>query len=245
MDRSRGSCFVDGRGRRRHCVVLLQRDELLRDDELQFRLRSFVASYRTVFPLTENPISEGGRWVNVGLDWTFVQTSGGLAFGTQVGGGFDDSYAHLTGFPPNHTAYGIIHLGSPTSGINHEVEILMRWADSAHNARGYECNIAYNGQYATIVRWNGPLNSFTNLAQVFGVPIPNTGDIFSAKIVGNKISSYLNGVLLATATDSTYTTGDPGMGFFRSAPSTPANDFAFSAYGAQGLQDDAILYNQL
>jgi hypothetical protein len=206
-----------------------------------------LSSYRTVFPLTENPISEGGVWVNVGLDWTFVQTGGGLAFGTQTGsGGFNDSYAHLTGFPPNHTAYGIIHIGSPTGGINHEVEILLRWHDSAHVAQGYECNIAYNGQYTTIVRWNGPLGSFTNLAQITsGVPTPHTGDIFSAVIIGNKISSYLNGVLLATATDSTYATGNPGMGFFRSAVSGPANDVAFSAYGAQGLQDDAILYDQL
>jgi hypothetical protein len=37
--------------------------------------------YTTNFPLTENPISEGGRWINggaVGLDWTNVSTKAGL-----------------------------------------------------------------------------------------------------------------------------------------------------------------------
>ena len=40
-------------------------------------------------------------------------------------------------------------------GCTHEVEVLLRWADSAHIARGYECNLAFDGGYAQIVRWNG------------------------------------------------------------------------------------------
>jgi hypothetical protein len=42
-------------------------------------------SYSTTFPLTENPISEGGSWTNggaTGLGWANVQTTPGLSFGT-------------------------------------------------------------------------------------------------------------------------------------------------------------------
>jgi hypothetical protein len=62
---------------------------------------SSAKSYTTSFLLTENPISEGGNWINgkaVGLDWANVQTTPGLAFGTETGsGGYDDSTALLTG----------------------------------------------------------------------------------------------------------------------------------------------------
>src|SRR5450432_4364789 len=58
-------------------------------------------TYTTNFPLTEKPISEGGVWTNggsVGLDWTDVQTTSGLAFATQTIHApppYDDSIACL------------------------------------------------------------------------------------------------------------------------------------------------------
>src|SRR5437879_2900763 len=56
-------------------------------------------SYSTNFPLTENPISEGGRWLNggtVGLDWTNFRTTSNKAYGLEVGtNGYDDSTAIL------------------------------------------------------------------------------------------------------------------------------------------------------
>src|SRR5262245_4434564 len=42
-------------------------------------------SYSTTFPLTEDPISEGGSWTNggaTGLGWANVQTTPGLSIGT-------------------------------------------------------------------------------------------------------------------------------------------------------------------
>jgi len=42
-------------------------------------------TYTTNFPATENPVSQGGNWVNgraVGLDWSDARTIPGLAFGT-------------------------------------------------------------------------------------------------------------------------------------------------------------------
>src|SRR5713226_6600461 len=49
--------------------------------------------YATNFSLAENPISEGGKWLNGqtdGLDWTDVRTTRGFAFGTEIGGNRPD-----------------------------------------------------------------------------------------------------------------------------------------------------------
>src|ERR1700730_104316 len=50
--------------------------------------------YTTAFSRAENPISEGGKWLNGrtdGLDWTDVRTTPGFAFGTELGGKRPDS----------------------------------------------------------------------------------------------------------------------------------------------------------
>jgi len=64
--------------------------------------------YTTNFSADENPISESGAWSHISPLWASVQTSGGLAFGTQVGNlanpaAFNDSNANLSGFSPNVT----------------------------------------------------------------------------------------------------------------------------------------------
>lgn len=194
-------------------------------------------SYNTNFDLTESPISEGGAWTHLGLDWTLVNTAGGNAFGTQFpNNGYDDSYAHLSGFPANHSASGIIHRDAAMDpGCTHEVEILLRWADSAHVARGYECNLAFDGSYAQIVRWNGPVGDFTYLASV-GVPGGiHDGDTLSASIVGNQINLAVNGTVVAQATDSTFATGDPGMAFWRGGACGTIGDYGFTHYSATSI----------
>ena len=74
--------------------------------------------YSTNFSRAENPISEGGRWLNGqtdGLDWTNVRTTPGFALGTEIGGNrpdpqkFDDSTALLKGtWGPNQTAQATV-----------------------------------------------------------------------------------------------------------------------------------------
>ena len=56
--------------------------------------------YSTTFNLTENPISEGGNWVNggvSGLHWTNVSTTPGQAIGHETGASFTDGTAVLQG----------------------------------------------------------------------------------------------------------------------------------------------------
>jgi hypothetical protein len=195
-------------------------------------------SYSTDFNLTESPISEAGVWKHFGLDWTLVNTAGGLAYGTQTGnGGYDDSYAYLSGFPANQAASGVIHLNPAIDrSTTHEVEILLRWSDAAHDAHGYECNLAYDGSYAQIVRWNGPFGSFTPLA-LGGAPSGvHEGDTLAAQIVGSTITMTLNGNQIASVSDSTFSSGNPGMGFWRGSPSGAfAGDYGFTSYAATSV----------
>ena len=201
-----------------------------------------AVTYSTHFLATENPISEGGHWIHLGAPWSLVATGGGVAYGTQPGdGAYTDSYAHLSGFPPDQSVTATIHLAAGFSpGGTREVEIHLRWADSASNARGYECNLAYNGGYAEVVRWNGPLGDYTYVSsQGSGGPgAVHDGDVFEAQIVGTTITTWLNGhqlqhVDVASIGGTVWTDGNPGMGFWRGAgASATPGDYGFSSYAA-------------
>ena len=169
--------------------------------------------------MSEKPISEGGVWRRANNVWTNVQTVNGIAYGTNgVTNGYDDSYALLTGtFGADQTAEAVVARNQNLSpGSTHEVELLLRFSDDSGNARGYECLFNYAGGIQ-IVRWNGSLGDFTPLAtsgtDSLGRPLV-TGDVIKATIVGSTLSTYINGKLMATATDSTFKSGQPGISFF-------------------------------
>ena len=200
-------------------------------------------AYSTEFDTTESPLSEGGAWRHLGQAWTFVEVSQGVAHGTQDGSGatladaVNDSYAYLAGFPPNQRASGVIHKGAgiESPGLQ-EVELLLRWDDTAERARGYECLLAWDGSYVEIVRWNGGFNEYTYLYR--GSPgRVDDGDVFAAEIVEGSISVTLNGRVIASANDSTHTTGNPGVGFFRwnHGGTTNSQSYGFKSFHASAV----------
>lgn len=191
-------------------------------------------TFSTEFAGTENPLSEGGAWSHTGVDWTRVQKANGIAFGTQTGtAGYDDSYAVLSGFGPDQSGSAQVHIApSIDRSCSHEMEILLRWADSSHNARGYEVNISFDGGYSQIVRWNGALGDFTVL-QGGSYSGLKEGDTFKAEIVGDLIKVSVNGTQIAQVRDGTFTTGNPGIGFFRRECGTNA-DVGFQNFAATG-----------
>jgi hypothetical protein len=177
--------------------------------------------YATSFPLTENPISENGSWINgqaVGLDWHDVSTTPGLAIGHQSGTSYSDGTALLTGaWGPTQTVEAVVHTVNPKESCYQEVEMRLRSALTAHSCSGYEISFKATksaSAYLIIVRWNGALGDFTYLKNSTGAEFGIAeGDTVKATIVGNVITAYLNGVAVGTATDSTYASGSPGMGF--------------------------------
>ena len=198
------------------------------------------SAFTTDFNLTESPISEEGAWQQLGLDWTRVVTANGLAFGTQSGSaGFDDSYAVLTeSFPADQSATAIIHI-EPGVPRYAEVEILLRWRDTEHTATGYECNLAFNGEYAEIVRWPGPrgtdISQYTYVARSSAPEGVSDGDVFQADVIGNVITVRLNGRVLVTGTDTAIPDGGaPGIGFYWDG-SPASQKYSFTRFSATGL----------
>ena len=192
--------------------------------------------YTTRFSLAENPISEGGQWVNgrqEGLDWANVCTRAGLAYGTEPGTAkYDDSTALLTGaWGPDQMAQATVRTANQNEKIFEEVELRLRSSLSAHRATGYEilfrC-LKTETAYLEIVRWNGPLGDFTYLSRGTGSRYGVAdGDVVKATIVGNVITAYINGVPMLQATDDTYASGSPGMGFYLEGASGVNSDYGF------------------
>jgi hypothetical protein len=204
------------------------------------------SAYSTNFTGTENPLSEGGKWINgkaVGLSWNNVQTVPGKAYAAQFVGlsssRYDDCLAHLnTSFTANQYAQGTV---SRVSGYRnpidkHEIELLLRFQLTANSARGYEVLWGQDGEIY-VVRWNGPLGSYTALANIPDAPGNKAvdGDVLRAEMIGSVIRVYRNGALVLTApADSTYTTGQPGIGFWPTAGST------LSSYGWKNFQAGSL-----
>lgn len=178
-------------------------------------------NYSTNFPSSENPISQAGKWVNggrAGLDWANVSTSSGLAIGHQGTVSFSDATAVLQNMTwgNDQSVQATVYNAVPQpQNCAEEVELRLRTHISAHSITGYEITWSTGESYFIVVRWNGPFGDFTYLIPPLDGEQYNvqTGDVIKATMVGNTISAYKNGVLVATVTDSTFPSGAPGMGF--------------------------------
>lgn len=198
-------------------------------------------TYSTDFSLTENPISEGGNWINgktAGLDWANVSTTQGVAIGLQSGSvKYDDATALLTGaWGPDQTVTATVYTVNQNSDIFEEVELRLRSSLSAHRSTGYEVLFSCRNDakaYVQIVRWNGPLGSFTHLNGTGGAGVGiSNGDVVKATIIGNVITAYINNVQVLQATDTTYSTGSPGMGFYLEGATGLNGNFGFTSFSA-------------
>jgi len=230
----------------RNDTGLAPRDTGLAPLDASIDTGSVGASYSTSFDGTESPISEGGHWTHQASPWAIVATGAGVAYGTQPGdGAYTDSYAIVSGaFGPNQSVSVVIHRdASLAPGGTREVEILLRASDGPTSIRTYECNLAWDGGYAEIVRWNGALGDYTYVApQGSGGPgAVHDGDVFRAEIVGSVIRTWLNDRMLqqvdVTSIGGTVLgDGNPGIAFWRgSGASASPGDYGFTSFSATTL----------
>lgn len=220
--------------------------------------------YSTTFSLTEAPMSEGGVWLlgkTHGLDWSDINTSGGNAYGTESGNNttgtigvtpnqYDDSTAILAGiWGSDQSAQGTAFVTRGSGDYGSENELRLRSMVTPHSITGYEVEYSCDpaNPYFDIVRWNGQVGDFTPLTLSTGgthlASMPGgavtSGDVLFAQIIGSTIYGYKNGVLMASATDTTFTTGNPGLGTYihnRTATGDPTQ-WGFSDFTAQIVQD--------
>ena len=165
----------------------------------------------------------------------------GFARGTQTGvSGYNDSLAVLTGtWGPNQTASATVRTqNQPSGNVFEEVKLLLRFSITPGNARGYEVNFSVNKRYAQVVKWLGPLGSFSHVDSR-SIGVLRTGDVVKATVTGNPptFRLYINDVLQFTITDTQpnpYTTGNPGMGFYYQTDGSGGvvSDYGFTNYSA-------------
>jgi hypothetical protein len=198
--------------------------------------------YSTAFPLTENPISEGGNWVGGstagatfaslwargriwrgGRLWGNVQTASGLAYGVSEPTDYGDPTAILTGkWGPAQTVTATVKINkTPAGRCCHEVELRLRTTISSKSITGYEayCSVMPNNPYCHIARWNGPNGSYWNFETGTSADYVKEGDVMKATVTGTNpavITLYKNGVQILQATDS----GAAGGGFGAYGPWT-------------------------
>jgi hypothetical protein len=201
------------------------------------------AYYYTSFNATENPISEGSAWINggsVGIDFQNVQTGSGRAYGIAESGGppYDDSTAVLTGTWSgtqwaSATAF-VTNQGS--SAGTQEIELRLLTTITANSLTGYEIlfSVQPSDPYVQLVRWNGPLNDFTVIGTATLGAAPVTGDVMSFSVESGTFHVYKNGteITLDDNTDSTYTTGYPGIGFWKKDAAAAMSDAGWSDFVA-------------
>ena len=200
---------------------------------------AFAQTYSTSFPLTENPISERGKWVGGhsadGNLWGNVQTSGGMAYGVSQPTTFGDPTAILTGsWAANQQAQVTVKIDTTPTVCCHEIEVRLRMTISANRITGYEvyCSVVPGNKYCHIARWSGPNGLYCNIEP--SSPSINlvNGDVLMGTVTGSNpalITAYLNGVQIMQVSDTgnegregtdcgagrpVFTTGSPGLGFY-------------------------------
>lgn len=206
-------------------------------------------TYATTFQTVENPLSEGGRWVNSGAPtngFTKMRVaSAGKCYGTNTGSSFDDSYDHMSGWDnyPNQWVQVVAGLaaGLPNDGNSREIEIHLRGnTDTTSGFKVYEIDIPYLDTNINLVRWDGTNGAFTVAAGGFVAPaLPSDGDVWYAQISGNVITLKQNGVSCGTVNVSSdaniggtvYANGNPGIGAFI-RPGANNSDFYFKSFSA-------------
>src|SRR5208337_3094560 len=214
-------------------------------------------------PISENGMWLNGR--KDGIDWIDVIAKNGVAYGevTRMGvaerrveqgnlaastpggaapvGDYDDPTAVLSGeWGKNQHATAKVFTRKQTDKYFQEVEIRLRSTMAPHRCMGYEvfwrC-LKTEMAYAEIVRWNGEIGDFTSLKKLFGPQYGvKDGDVVEATVEGNVITGFINGVEVISATDDTFTSGAPGIGFNFGVGNTNA-DHGFTSFEVDTYDD--------
>ncbi len=199
-------------------------------------------SFFTNFPLTENPISEGGIWSSNATDRTRVKTTGGYAGGTQTSIAqppYDDSYAYHNGvWAPDVEIIVEIFKGSPV-GIQ-EIECNARCNDAPGSTTATLYGRGYIYFFALAPDAVAPGIQFSVPGGV------HDHDFFKCTFIGNALNAYIDyrdgngyhlintsGPVLDTSVSggARYLTGKPGIGFYNEKQHGAVN----SQYGMRSV----------
>jgi hypothetical protein len=207
------------------------------------------AGLRGGVPGTENPLSDGGNWNTL----SGSGESGGLEL---VSGSIQPILPSTWGlmvwtgntFPNDQYAEAIIN---DVASISYAaIHIMVRTTAGATGQNDYDFT-ATNGGYGSPLY---TLNVVTNGSNVqLGAVVSMTlayGDVIRLSVVGSTISLYQNGVLVTTRTDTTWTSGAPGLQMYNDQATSMSSVIGFAAgssnafpvYGNAGIAGATITY---
>jgi hypothetical protein len=180
-------------------------------------------------PSPEVPIYEHGHWKSGGAAkyWANVATTGGKAFVNANGmtAPYADGTAVLTGtWGSTQAVHGTVYTttGVPKTGSPCYPEVELRLHTTVNSTydtiTGYEVFYSVgksSASYMGIARWNGSRGSFNYLVMKYGsnYGVVNGSTVSATISSSGVIKAYINGVLVASTTSTTFPTGAPGMGF--------------------------------
>jgi hypothetical protein len=222
---------------------------------------SEFASYSTNFDGTENPLSEGGVWLNAGgavaQYWQPMRKAGGRIFGTNFATEYQDCVAiidpNVIPFGGNHVVRGKFHItgGYSAPDFTHESQLLLRGAFGNNFIRGYEILFQLGASKPTIAKWYGAGGGgfFAQLANTSESDLGfQHGDIAIAQISGTspaliEVFRDRGGTILpwATASDNgsvlggapVEASGQPGVAAFtRDDVDMQLDGFGWDSYEA-------------
>lgn len=194
---------------------------------------------------TENPYSQGDHWINggtTGLDWQDVQSAPGLIFGTGTSPAppYNDPTAILAGlWGKVQTVEATVTVPASPSG-SQEVELRLLSAVGAHINTGYEVLFSVTSNpYVAIEVWHSgtDTSTFTEIALASGPQLVTGYRVKASVSAAGLIKAYVDSgggySSICSATDTTYVTGAPGLGFFQSGSTAAMSAFGFSAFTAR------------
>jgi hypothetical protein len=130
-----------------------------------------------------------------------------------------------------------VFVTSSPQGCCGEVELHLHRTITPNYSGGYEftCGIAPGSDYVAINRWPGPIGTqvsdYVNIGFRFGMGCVD-GDVVGATAVGSTLTFYKNGVAVLSGSDTTYTGGAPGVGFFLQNNPGTISGWGFTNFGA-------------
>ena len=216
-------------------------------------------TYSTSFPLTENPISEAGKWTggqsaDANL-WGDVETSAGMAYGVSEPTTYGDPTAILTGsWAADQRAQVTVKIYKTPTVCCHEIEVRLRVTISPKKITGYEvyCSIVPGNRYCHIARWSGPNGLYCNIEPSSPSMSLVNGDVLTGTISGSNpplIIGYVNGVQIMQVSDTgneggegtdcgpgrpVFSSGSPGIGFY-----DDKNDGQWTSFGVSNFTASA------
>lgn len=169
-----------------------------------------MASASSSFTGTENPLSEGGVWTALTAYWQHVTKANGLKVDPAVLG--NDCAARYTGVTFSADHYAEITLAAvPTGG-----QLFFHYCMVRMNATA-GCYLAttapdVSSTTAQLYRVDNAGNYTQIGANITLGSAMAANDVLRLECIGTTLNVKYNGALLRTATDSTFSTGAPGIG---------------------------------